>query len=61
MKRVIAVLSLSAVLCFASACGSAAPQFVDEFNAEAADKNGDINALAELSNSKVEKLADFFH
>ena len=31
----------------------AAPQLVDEFNEEAAGKNGDINALAELSNSKV--------
>lgn len=35
----------------------ATPGLVDEFNSEAAEKAGDINALAELSNSKTEELA----
>lgn len=35
----------------------ATPDLVDEFNSEAAEKAGDINALAELSNSKTEELA----
>ena len=36
----------------------ATPGLVEEYNTEAADKAGDVNALAELSNSKVEKLAE---
>ena len=36
----------------------ATPGLVDEYNTESADKAGDIEALAELSNSKVEKLAE---
>lgn len=36
----------------------ATPGLVEEYNAESADKAGDIEALAELSNSKVEKLAE---
>ncbi len=35
----------------------ATPGLVDEYNTEAADKAGDLEALAELSNSKVEELA----
>lgn len=35
-----------------------APKLVEEYNSESKDKAGDINALAELSNSKVEKLAE---
>ena len=35
----------------------ATPGVVDEFNTEAPEKNGDVNALAELCNAKVEKLA----
>ncbi|MDD3140216.1 MAG: hypothetical protein PHX08_14740 [Lachnospiraceae bacterium] len=34
------------------------PGLIDEYNAEAADKTGDMNALAELSNAKVSKLAE---
>lgn len=36
----------------------ATPGLVEEYNTESADKAGDIEALAELSNSKVEKLAE---
>lgn len=36
----------------------ATPDLVEEYNTESADKAGDIEALAELSNSKVEKLAE---
>lgn len=36
----------------------ATPGLVEEYNTESADKTGDIEALAELSNSKVEKLAE---
>lgn len=36
----------------------ATPGLVDEFNNEAGDKGGDMNALAELCNAKVEKLAE---
>lgn len=36
----------------------ATPGLVEEYKAESADKSGDIEALAELSNSKVEKLAE---
>lgn len=36
----------------------ATPGLIDEYNAEAAEKAGDVNALAELSNSKIEKLAE---
>lgn len=36
----------------------ATPGIVEEFNTEAQDKKGDINALAELSNAKTEKLAE---
>lgn len=36
----------------------ATPGLVEEYNTESADKVGDIEALAELSNSKVEKLAE---
>lgn len=36
----------------------ATPGLVEEYNTESADKSGDIEALAELSNSKVEKLAE---
>lgn len=36
----------------------AAPGLVEEYNKDAADKAGDINALAELSNTKIEKLAE---
>ena len=35
----------------------ATPGLVDEFNSEAGEKGGDMNALAELCNAKVEKLA----
>lgn len=35
----------------------ATPGLVEEYNAEAAEKAGDLEALAELSNSKVEELA----
>lgn len=35
----------------------AVPVLVEEYNSEAAEKAGDINALAELSNSKIEELA----
>lgn len=35
----------------------ASPKLVDEYNNEYPALNGDINALAELSNKKVEKLA----
>ena len=36
----------------------ATPGLVEEYNTESADKAGDIEALAELSNSKVEELAE---
>lgn len=36
----------------------AAPGLVEEYNTEAAEKAGDVNALAELSNAKVTKLAE---
>ena len=36
----------------------ATPGIVEEFKNEAQDKKSDINALAELSNSKTEKLAE---
>lgn len=36
----------------------AAPGLVNEYNTESADKAGDVNALAELSNSKISKLAE---
>ena len=36
----------------------ATPGLVEEYNNEAAPIAGDLNALAELSNSKVEKLAE---
>lgn len=36
----------------------ATPGLVEEYNAESVEKAGDINALAELSNSKIEKLAE---
>ena len=36
----------------------ATPGLVEEYNAEAAEKAGDVNALAELSNAKIEKLAE---
>lgn len=35
----------------------ATPRLIDEYNEEAAELSGDINALAELSNSKLEELA----
>ena len=35
----------------------ATPTLVEEYNSESAEKAGDLNALAELSNSKVEELA----
>ena len=35
----------------------ATPGLIDEYNEEAAELSGDIEALAELSNSKVEELA----
>lgn len=35
-----------------------APVLVDEYKAEAKDKKGNINALAELSNAKIAKLAE---
>lgn len=34
------------------------PGLVEEYNTESASVAGDINALAELSNSKIEKLAE---
>ena len=36
----------------------ATPGLVEEYNAEAAEKAGDVNALAELFYEKVEKLAE---
>lgn len=36
---------------------AATPGLVDEYNEESADLSGDLDALAELSNSKVEELA----
>ncbi len=36
----------------------ATPGLVEEYNTESADISGDLEALAELSNSKVEKLAE---
>ena len=36
----------------------ATPGLVEEYNNESADIAGDLNTLAELSNSKVEKLAE---
>ena len=35
----------------------ATPGLVEEYNNESTEKAGDINALAELSNSKIEELA----
>lgn len=35
-----------------------APVLVDEYKAEAKEKDGDIAALAELSNAKIAKLAE---
>lgn len=36
----------------------ATPGLIEEYNEEAADLAGDIEALAELSNSKIEELAE---
>ena len=36
----------------------AVPGLVEEYNTEAAEKAGDVNALAELSTEKVQALAD---
>ena len=36
----------------------ATPGLVEEYKTESADKAGDLEALAELSNSKIEELAD---
>lgn len=43
---------------YAKQIQDATPGLVEEYNTESADKAGDIEALAELSNSKVEKLAE---
>lgn len=43
---------------YAKQIQDATPGLVEEYSTESADKAGDIEALAELSNSKVEELAE---
>ena len=43
---------------YAQKIKDATPGLVEEYNNEAAEKAGDINALAELSNAEIEKLAE---
>lgn len=43
---------------YAQKIKDATPRLIEEYNNEAAEKAGDINALAEFSNAKIEKLAE---